>query len=226
MKFRVIVSDPPWGFSDKLTMSDVKRGAASNYKTLTIKDIKNIPVEAVADDDSILCLWVPSSLLQEGMNVMSAWGFRQTQTWVWVKTKKDPFGRLLKKLLKESLLKSNMVGFVEKTIKEFDIHDVLNFGMGRLGRNVHEICLIGVKGSPYKFLKNKSQRTVFFSQPQKHSKKPENLQDMLDIMFDGKKIELFGRRLREGWEVVGNECPSSLGEDIFYSVEKYINLKT
>jgi len=227
VKFRVIVADPPFGFSDSLTMSNVKRGASSNYGTMTIEKIKQISIKQIAEDDSVLCLWVPSSLLQGGLDIMNAWGFRQTQTWIWVKTKNDPFKKL-KKLLINELVNGDGISFresVNAALKLFTLHDTLNFGMGRLGRNTHEVCLVGVKGSPYKFLKNKSQRTVFFSKNEKHSKKPNNLQDMLDVMFDGKKIELFGRRSRDGWEVIGNESPSCVGEDIFDSIERYINLK-
>src|SRR3972149_1049467 len=89
MKFQVIVSDPPWSFKDKLTMSEVKRGAKSQYSTLTIKDIKALNVKEVADPNgAILALWVPSSLLQEGLDTMKSWGFKHKQTYIWVKTKK------------------------------------------------------------------------------------------------------------------------------------------
>ena len=36
MKFRVITADPAWTFGDKLTMSEVARGAASNYPCLDL----------------------------------------------------------------------------------------------------------------------------------------------------------------------------------------------
>lgn len=56
MKFRVIVADPPWSFSDKLTMSDVARGADANYEgVLPLKDIMTLPVESWAED-AALCL--------------------------------------------------------------------------------------------------------------------------------------------------------------------------
>lgn len=35
--YRVIVADPPWSFGDRLQMSGVKRGAESNYSTLTTR---------------------------------------------------------------------------------------------------------------------------------------------------------------------------------------------
>src|SRR6202453_1979422 len=86
--FTTIVCDPPWKFSDKLKMSDIARGAAANYPTMTISDIKQLPVKDLADPSgAVLALWVPSSLLQEGLDTMKAWGFTHKQTYIWVKTK-------------------------------------------------------------------------------------------------------------------------------------------
>jgi N6-adenosine-specific RNA methylase IME4 len=90
-KFQVIVADPPWAFKDTIKMSDVARGAQANYATMTISQIKQLPVKGiVSDDGAVLALWVPSSLLQEGLDTMKAWGFSHKQTYVWVKTKYDP----------------------------------------------------------------------------------------------------------------------------------------
>lgn len=88
-KFTCIVCDPPYAFSDKLNQSDVARGAEANYTTMTIDKIKDLPIkEIAAEDGAILALWVPSSLLQEGLDIMNAWGFKHKQTYVWVKSKK------------------------------------------------------------------------------------------------------------------------------------------
>jgi N6-adenosine-specific RNA methylase IME4 len=204
MKYSLIVSDPPWSFKDSLKMSDVARGASSNYNTMTNQDILNLDVESISDPGGcLLALWVPSSMLQLGLDVMSKWGFEMKQTFVWVKIKKDPFKKLSK-----------------------DLNTALNIGMGRLFRNTHEICLIGINTPKiYQKLLNKSQRTVSLFENTKHSKKPEDLQDRLEIMF-GKninKIELFGRRERDGWDVIGNESPSSYGTDIRKSIEDLKN---
>jgi len=61
-------------------MSETKRGAASIYSTLSIEDLKVLPVKDIAEDDAVLLLWCPSSLIEDGLEVMKAWGFRQTQT--------------------------------------------------------------------------------------------------------------------------------------------------
>ena len=94
--------------------------------------------------------------------------------------------------------------------------------MGRLFRNCHEICLIGINNNGvYKKLKNKSQRTVSFAPNFKHSKKPEKLQDSLELMFpSGNYLELFARRERNNWTCLGNQIGEKL--DIRESIKKLL----
>jgi N6-adenosine-specific RNA methylase IME4 len=207
-------------------MSKTKRGASSNYKTLTNEDLKNLPVEEICEDDAILVLWVPSTLLSEGLEVMKAWGFRQTQTHIWVKTKKFPLKLLYKKILQSMKVvsKTGISQFVKDILSESSLDDSLAFGMGRLFRQTHELALVGVRGKIYNHLENKSQRSVHFFPATKHSVKPEILQDRLDIMFkEGNRLELFARRNREGWTCLGLECPSTIGEDIRDSLNRLRN---
>lgn len=203
MKFDLVCSDCPWSFSDRLKMSDVKRGAEANYSTLTTNQLKELPIKDICNPNSLLALWVPSSLLQDGLDVMKAWEFEQKQTWIWVKEKKNASGD--------------------------NPNEELQFGMGRLWRNVHELVLIGTRGSVYEKLQNHSQRTVFYEPSKKHSEKPEALQDQLDIMFPDislNRLEMFARRQRKGWHCVGNEVSGSeiLGEDIRDSIQRLILL--
>ncbi len=213
-KYETLVFDPPWSFSDTLTMSSVKRGAEANYKSVMLtKEICSLPVQDISADNSILALWTPGSLIQDGMNVMKAWGFEQKQTWIWVKVKLDPLKSFKKLLTKDCLNEFKMF---------FNMNETLAFGMGRLFRQCHELALIGTKGSVYKNLENKSQRSVYFDVISKHSQKPAGLQDQLDFMFPNhSKIEGFARQQRNGWVTVGNECPGEfLGEDIRDSIKR------
>jgi N6-adenosine-specific RNA methylase IME4 len=188
--FGVIVADPPWAFNDALVAMKrkVKRSAASQYDVLKLGDIIDLDVASVADPaGSILVLWVPSSMLDTGLSTMKAWGFKFKQTFVWVKTKKN-------------------------AMHETNMNDSTRVGMGRLFRQSHEIALVGTRGKVYKHLVNKAQRSVAFDLNRKHSAKPEILQDRLELMFpDVPKLELFGRRVRSGWTVVGDEID---GKDI------------
>ena len=208
--------DPPYGFQDTLSMSDVKRGAQANYSTMTNKELLSLPIKELADPDwSVLALWCPSSLLDFGLELMKEYSFDFKQIWIWCKIKNDPFKKM-KKLNKKGKLDFDNVNW----------NDFLSFGMGHLARNMHEVVLIGTKGKVYKELKNRSQRTVFFAPNEKHSKKPEILQDKLELMFNGnnvKKIEVFARRQRLGWTTIGNQNPSTINEDIRISLSKLVN---
>jgi len=232
-KFQVICADPPYSFADKLQQSDVKRGAAANYKTMTIADIKAMKVKEIADPNgAILALWVPSSLLQEGLDTMKAWGFKHKQTYIWVKTKKEPFSDFRSwitksiskhpQILYDKFAYFRAIDAIKASLRNIDLHDILAFGMGRLFRQTHEICLIGTNNNGiYTLLKNKSQRSISFGENLKHSAKPEHLQDSLEVMFPNVNyIELFARRTRAGWTCLGNEVCN--GEDINDSLKKLL----
>jgi N6-adenosine-specific RNA methylase IME4 len=231
VKFNLLCVDCPWSFSDKLAMSKIKRGAKANYSTMTNTAIKQLRIPELAEKDAVLALWVPSTLLQVGLDVMLEWGFAYKQNWIWVKTKKDPL-ELLKKEIRKKSFKDNKnklinINDVENIINNFDLNNMLNFGMGHIARNTHEICLIGTKGKLSKFIKNKSQRTVLFEQNFKHSKKPEILQDRLELIFPdfSKKLEVFGRRERQGWTVIGNEVSTPKPDcDIVEAIDYLIKL--
>lgn len=226
MKFNVVVCDPPYEFSDKLTMSKTKRGSETQYDVLKDQDITALKVKDICADDCVLALWVPGSKLDVGMECCKAWGFAVTQTWIWVKTKQRPLTSLHKSILK--ILKKDPGQYkklISEAINSIDINDILNFFMGRCFRQTHELVLIGTRGKYTKMLKNKSQRSVYIGPALKvHSKKPEELQNRLDIMFSGKKLELFARRDRDGYVCVGDECPSTSGEDIRDSVDRLSKL--
>ena len=119
---------------------------------------------------------------------MKEWGFRQTQTHVWVKTKKIPLLKLVRELVLEfkqlgaDSVKAAFDSLVKEKLLEFDLGRVLAFGMGRLFRQTHEIALVGVRGKVYQHLENKSQRSVHFHPTTKHSTKPDTLQHMLEKM--------------------------------------------
>jgi len=198
--FQVICADSPWSFSDGLKMSSVKRGAKSNYNTMSTQQLQALRVKDIADPNGcLLALWCPSSLLKGGLEIMEAWGFQLKTTYVWVKSKKN-------------------------LPQDLKLDQSLSFGMGRTFRASHEVALIGINNTKiYQALQNKSQRSVSFAPNLGHSVKPETLQDSLDLMFPKtNKIELFARRERNGWTCLGNECSASKGEDIIVSLEKLL----
>ena len=84
-KYQIIYADPPW---------DVKRGPdwGSNgpskplpYPTMSISEIMQLPVSALADDDAHLYMWTINKYLYESYDVARAWGFRPSCLLTWSK---------------------------------------------------------------------------------------------------------------------------------------------
>ena len=60
--------------------------AKNHYPTMTIEDIKALPVSDLAADDCALFLWITMPMLCEAWEVMEAWGFSyKTAAFVWIK---------------------------------------------------------------------------------------------------------------------------------------------
>ena len=94
-RFKTLLADPPWQFQNRTGKIAPEHKRLSRYGTMTLDDIKALPVEMAADDTAHLYLWVPNALLPEGLAVMQAWGFQYKSNIVWQKIRKDggPDGR-------------------------------------------------------------------------------------------------------------------------------------
>jgi N6-adenosine-specific RNA methylase IME4 len=94
-KFGAILADPPWRFQNRTGKMAPEHKRLQRYRTLSIEEIKALPIGKMALDRSHLYLWVPNALLSWGLDVMAAWGFEYKGNIVWFKTRKDggPDGR-------------------------------------------------------------------------------------------------------------------------------------
>ena len=94
-KYKTIYADPPWQFQNRTGKVAPEHKRLNRYSTMTLDEIKALPVSEVADEKSHLYLWVPNALLPEGLEVMKAWGFEYKTNLIWEKVRKDgqPDGR-------------------------------------------------------------------------------------------------------------------------------------
>ena len=81
-KYKTILADPPWDINQK-----GKRGAARHYPLMTLDQIKAMPVKDISEENAHLYLWVPNGLLQEGLDVIRAWGFTYRSMLTWGKSR-------------------------------------------------------------------------------------------------------------------------------------------
>ena len=91
-KYQIIYADPPWAHRN---MGNIQATANSHYSTMNNKDICDLPIEKITDDNCILFLWATFPKIQEALDVIKAWGFEyKTIGFNWVKLNpknKKPF---------------------------------------------------------------------------------------------------------------------------------------
>jgi N6-adenosine-specific RNA methylase IME4 len=181
-RFSTVLADPPWRFQNSTGKVAPEHRRLSRYGTLSLDEIKVLPVEGITAATAHLYLWVPNALLAEGLAVMSAWGFTYKSNIVWHKIRKDggPDGR----------------------------------GVGFYFRNVTEIVLFGVRGKNARTLApGRSQVNFIATRKREHSRKPDELYQIIEACSPGPYVELFARGERVGWRAWGNQANASYRPD-------------
>lgn len=88
-KYNIIYADPPWHYNDKRKGKKISGGAENHYQTMKIKDLQQLPVQNICQKNCMLFLWVTFPCLQEGLDLIKAWGFEyKTLGFSWIKTNK------------------------------------------------------------------------------------------------------------------------------------------
>ncbi|HWC88721.1 MAG TPA: MT-A70 family methyltransferase [Pirellulales bacterium] len=78
-------------------------------------------------------------------------------------------------------------------------------GVGFYFRNVTELLLFGVKGRLRTLKPGRTQVNVVITRKQEHSRKPDEVYELIEQCSPGPFIELFARFRRPGWEQWGDE---------------------
>jgi N6-adenosine-specific RNA methylase IME4 len=93
-RYRTIVADPPWEIGDfpawhkKERRSARERDIGMNptpYKTMTLDQIKALPVGSLAVPEAHLYLWTTVGFLVESYDVARRWGFEPQYPLHWCK---------------------------------------------------------------------------------------------------------------------------------------------
>ena len=83
-KYQVIYADPPWD------VKKIKRKVRPNqiefdYPTMSLEEIKNLPVPDITADDAVCFLWTTQAYLPKSFEVLGQWGFKYQRTLTWDK---------------------------------------------------------------------------------------------------------------------------------------------
>lgn len=84
-KYQIIYADPPWRYQ----FTSINGAAEKHYATLSLQEIKTLPVSKIADKNCILFLWITFPQLNILNAVLEAWDFTyKTVAFVWIKQNK------------------------------------------------------------------------------------------------------------------------------------------
>ena len=183
-KYETIYADPPWRFQNRTGKVAPEHKRLNRYETMSLEEIKALPVKEITGDKAHLYLWVPNALLPDGLAVMDAWGFEYKGNLIWEKVRKDgyPDGR--------------GVGFYFRNVTE-----ILLFGIKK-------------KSAPNRTLAPaRSQVNLIRSQKREHSRKPDEFIPIIEACSQSPRIELFARGDREGWDMWGNQADAGYEPD-------------
>lgn len=184
-KYQIIYADPPWSYNAR----DGKKtkfggGAMAHYSTMSVDDLKALPIKDISYDNCVLFIWVTFPKLKQGLEIIESWGFEyKTLGFSWHKENKNGslfFG----------------VGSYAKSNCEICL-------MATRGR-------VGIKKDmryPEKVVvKSNCVSSAINSKRTKHSQKPIEIRDRIVELFgDLPRIELFARERSLGWDAWGNE---------------------
>tara|TARA_R100000655_G_scaffold36992_1_gene71597 strand:+ start:322 stop:885 length:564 start_codon:yes stop_codon:yes gene_type:complete len=185
MKYSIIYADPPYSYyNDKTVNVDcttVKGMRRPPYPVMSSKDIMNLPIENIADDNCILFIWTTDYHLEKCINIINAWGFTyKTVAFQWIKLNKQ----------------NKPVCFMGAYTMKSGIETCL---LATKGKKAHKMVI------------KKNIRSLIQYKREQHSKKPNEVKKrIVELLGDRPKIELFARQKTEGWDIWGNELENSI----------------
>jgi N6-adenosine-specific RNA methylase IME4 len=185
-EYDVIVVDPPWAYGSAQTGG--KPGAAEGqYRTIgnsgrEVNRRTGAGTEAIAASAPV-----------------GEWAAQSSALFLWTTNPKLPFA-------------FDVVarwGFDYKTtltwVKTTQAGGVLGGGLGWFFRGATEHVLFGTRGG-FAIPAAVREPNVVMATRSRHSAKPDEFYALLDRLFPGaRKIDVFARRQRDGWDVWGDE---------------------
>lgn len=192
--YQVIYADPPWKFRSNRDASTFEQleairgvnGRAVPYPTMTLHQIRDLPVRQIVAPQAVLFMWITGPFLAIGAHlpIMKAWGFKpKAMGFTWVK-------------LKRSKTNHELLGFLPA-----DLH----VGLGLTTRKNAEFCIIGTRGKSLR--QSRSVHEVGVFPLREHSRKPVEFRQRIETYVGPglRMAEMFSREPAPGWETFGNE---------------------
>lgn len=156
MKFDVVLADCAWQYRNVKTGGSHQSGASQKYETLSLDQIREMPVSQIAARDAVCALWATVPLGADPYSVLDAWNFEFKTEWFWYKIGRKGTGYWTRGCVEKLLIgvrgkvpawRSNLDNWIEHGWNDEDAFD-----------------------------------GVFESKPEGHSRKPAVVRSMLEYL--------------------------------------------
>lgn len=165
------------------------KGYSTDHQYKAI-DLERLKQLPLKDLVDYVFLWTTGPFIESAYSLLRAWGFDPITFLAWVKCQHLEPGK-------------------ELPFKP-------TYGVGYWFRGCVEPIILAKRPGV------KSIRTPWVGllcENAEHSRKPDTLHELIETDFPGPYLELFGRRDRPGWTIIGNEAPGYEGQDITESLK-------
>jgi N6-adenosine-specific RNA methylase IME4 len=189
--YQVILADPPWQYDFSKSAS---RQIENQYPTMTAAELISmrpfIDTLHFAAPGAILFMWATAPKLAQAIDLVAHWGFDYKTFDVWIKVPRDRHADQLA-----------LAPDLEPTALD-------GTGMGYYTRVRHEPILIATTGEIAPPPPAQRPVSAFYAERRGHSQKPDLSYQRIERMYPtARRIELFARERRVGWDRWGNEAP-------------------
>jgi N6-adenosine-specific RNA methylase IME4 len=186
-KYAVIVVDPPWN-QGKTGKRQVRpnQGTLLDYPTMTKDELLALPIADWAEERCFLWLWATNSKDRQSKEPILKMAFDLMAAW--------------------GFTYYTMVTWNKRTGPcPFGPYQIIteHVPFGYKGKAIFERSTLG------------RLQTLFTASPTMHSAKPDSFYQQLHKLFQGNKLNVFARQVREGFDGWGNEYSVLKGSPLY-----------
>lgn len=187
LSYGLIMADPPWPTKMRSAKGE-RKSAAAKYRLMSLADIAALPVHQLGAPDCVLFLWGVWNMLLNGG---------------------DPDRRYANANAARSPIGEVMAAWRFRYVTGGAWHKRTRrgktaFGPGYRVRSACEPFFLGVIGNP---ATSRRERNLIEGLAREHSRKPEEAYAWCERYLPGvRRLELFSRTPRPGWDCWGDEA--------------------
>src|SRR3990167_6875241 len=86
-KYQIILADPCWPYNERQDEKNLYGNTKYHYPSLSIEEIKKLPIKELKTENAVLFLWVATHFLEESFEIIKTWGMEYKSQMIWVKNK-------------------------------------------------------------------------------------------------------------------------------------------